>query len=639
VNRRAVIDVPTVTKAWRLRRAMIGVNVGSAIAVMLLAIPDTLFVPHPSALDHAITVSTLPVFCLAGLVASIRRPDSWIGPLMILYAFAGYARDFGSSSHLTLFMLGAWATTMPIAVVAHLVLTYPTGRGSSFVERAVILALYGNCLLEGLVDTGYEGLYRISVPRGILIVSAWTVAALLVRQLLNSNSARQISMLSVLASSAFVTGLIVAYDVLDFVRLGNLAESRVHRALTISRSALALIALGLVVYRFAKASRPTRRSLVPTWISAAVLALITVGSWSVFGHPSEVQIGHITRWTSISAGLIPLAYLWGLLRMHLVRGTVGRLLIQLGGAPAGGVLRDALARTLRDPSLELAFWLPGSRTYVDSLGRPVALPPQGSGRAVTVLERQGEPLAALVHDPALANERDVVEAAAAAAGLALENERLHAEVRAQLDEVRASRARIVAAGDQARRKVERDLHDGAQQRLVTVSLALRVAQEQLGAAPEPVVAATLAEADAELKLALGELRELARGIHPAILTEEGLGPALQSLAERSTLRARILASPAGRLPPPVEATAYFVVAEALSNAAKYSGASVVTIDVVQADGRLIVNVADDGVGGAIPTTGSGLRGLADRVATLDGRLEVDSPSEGGTRVIAEIPCG
>jgi signal transduction histidine kinase len=615
-----------------------GLKVAAAVGVLLLAIPDAMFVPHPSRLDHAISITTLSVFGVAGLVASVKRPDSRIGPLMILYAFVAYARDFGSSTHLTLFLLGTWASTMPVAVVAHLVLTYPSGRAASFLERAVIVGLYVNCLLDGVLDAGYEGLYRITAPRAVLIVGAWTAAALIVRLFWNSRRRRPIPLLAVLASSAFLAELIVVYNVLDFVRLGNPAEEGLYRVLTLSRSSLTLLALGLVFFHVVRVTRPTRRGMVPTWISASVLALITVVSWTAVGHPSEAQVGQIQRWIGISAALIPLSFLWGLLRMRLVRGTVGKLVIELGESPAGG-LRGALARTLRDPSLELAFWLPESGVYVDSEGRPVELPGESSGRAVTVLARQGEPLAALVHDPALANEREVVEAAGAAARLALENERLHAEARAQLEEVRASRTRIVAAADEARMRVERDLHDGAQQRLVTLSLALRMAQEQLGESPDPTVAATLAEGAAELKLALTELRELARGIHPAILTEEGLGPALHTLAERSPLPAEVRAAPADRVAPAVEASAYFVVAEALANAAKYSGASKVTIEVAHADGRLMVEVADDGIGGADPSGGSGLRGLADRVAALDGRLEVDSPTGRGTRVLAEIPCG
>jgi signal transduction histidine kinase len=614
-----------------------GLKAGLAATALLLAIPFVLAPTDRSGVDLTITFLSLSVFGVAGLVASIKRPDSWIGPLMVGYALVSYAAALGSSSNFTLFVMGAWASALPIAVIAHLVLTYPSGRLRNVAERFVIVALYATCLLEGIVDSGYEGLYRISLVRGVLIVVVWTLFAMFVRRVWNSGDRPAIPLLPVLGSAALLVGLIVSFDVLDFVRLHNAAEADFYRAVTIARLSLTLLVLGLMVHRFVRASRPTRRSMAPTWISAAVLVLITVLSWRAIGHASEVEVGDIVKVSGSAAALIPAAYLWGLLRLSLVRGTVGKLVIELGASPVGGGLREALARALRDRSLELAFWLPDSHTYVDSEGRFVELPGHGSKRAVTLLEREGEPLAALIHDPALSNEREVVEAAAAAAGLALQNERLHAEVRVQLDEVRASRARIVDAADESRRRVERDLHDGAQQRLVTLSLALRAARDQLGEA-SPAVAATLAEAAAELKLAITELRELARGIHPAILTEEGLGPALRSLAERAPLPVEVVAAPADRLPAAVEASAYFVVAEALANAGKYSGASKVTIEVDQRDGTLFVTVADDGIGEADPSNGSGLRGLADRVTALDGRFQVESPPHGGTRLVAALPC-
>jgi len=203
--------------------------------------------------------------------------------------------------------------------------------------------------------------------------------------------------------------------------------------------------------------------------------------------------------------------------------------------------------------------------------------------------------------------------------------------------VRASRARVVAAADAERRRIERDLHDGSQQRLVTLALALGMARARLGTAADPELAQNLREASEELRLALGELRELARGIHPAILTEAGLGPALVSLAERSPLPVTIAAVPGERFGAPVEAAAYFVVAEALTNAAKYAQASSVTVSARRVDDHLEVEIVDDGRGRADPSRGSGLQGLADRVGALDGRLEVLSPPDGGTRVLGIIP--
>jgi PAS domain S-box-containing protein len=214
--------------------------------------------------------------------------------------------------------------------------------------------------------------------------------------------------------------------------------------------------------------------------------------------------------------------------------------------------------------------------------------------------------------------------------------RLNAELHARLGELAASRSRIVAAGDVERRRLERNLHDGAQQRLVALSLALRLARTQLDADPEGAKAALAAAAD-ELSLALDELRELARGLHPAVLSDHGLRTAVHALASRATLPVEIEDVPEGRLPEPVEAGAYYLIAEALTNVTRYAQASAVRVRVDAADGCLVVEVADDGVGGADPAGGSGLRGLADRVEALGGSLEVVSPEGGGTTVRAEIP--
>jgi signal transduction histidine kinase len=251
----------------------------------------------------------------------------------------------------------------------------------------------------------------------------------------------------------------------------------------------------------------------------------------------------------------PILFVWGLLQTRLARSAVGDLVVALDRPLPPGGLQAALARTLADPALQVAYALErepgveplhGQCRWVDAGGQSVALPPPGVGRGArvaTIVERNGRPLAALLHDPAL--DPGLVRAAGAAAGMAIENERLHAQVRAQLDEVHASRARIVQASDEERLRIERNLHDGAQQRLLTLSLALHAARRQLaalGAGADPALVEAMRRAAAELRLAIDELRELARGIHPAILTDEGLGPALGSLAGRTVVPVTLLAS-------------------------------------------------------------------------------------------------
>ena len=242
-----------------------------------------------------------------------------------------------------------------------------------------------------------------------------------------------------------------------------------------------------------------------------------------------------------------------------------------------------------------------------------------------------------MHDPSLREEPRLIQAAGAAAHFALENARLQAETRAQLLQVQESRTRIVAAGDEARRRIERDLHDGAQQRLVALALQLRSEQHRLHARDDPEVDRLLDAAVVELQGAMHDLRELAHGVHPAILTEEGLAAAVESLTNRGQTPVSLDISE-DRLPPPVEATAYFVVCEALTNIAKHSDAAGARITARRHNGTFVVEVEDDGVGGAHVGGSSGLRGLIDRVEALGGRVTIDSPLGDGTRIQAEIPC-
>jgi signal transduction histidine kinase len=292
-----------------------------------------------------------------------------------------------------------------------------------------------------------------------------------------------------------------------------------------------------------------------------------------------------------------------------------------------------VAEALGDPSLELAYWLPEEVRYVDHAGRDQQ---PGHDRFVSVVERDGRRVGALICDPALAEEPRLVGSVGAAAALALDNHRLEVELRARLEELRASRARIVEAGDSARRRLERDLHDGAQQRLVALALTLRLGRDRAADAEQRQL---LDKALEELHAATRELRELARGIHPAILTDRGVAAAVDALAASAPVEVAVVGVPAERLPPPVEAAAYFVVAEALTNVARYAGARQARVSLSERAGTLTVEVADDGRGGADLKAGSGLRGLADRVAALDGRLEVESTAGEGTTVRATIPCG
>jgi signal transduction histidine kinase len=540
-------------------------------------------------------------FVGAGLVAWSRRPENRTGALMVAVGLAYLLNGLLFSGMILVreplaFALWFLLATLPEAVLAHLIAVFPDGRVTTRLQRVFLVANY-----------------TATVPLALV-------------QLLLVEPGR--------------LGCTGCPD--DILGLGG-RDRYGDAVLAVSDSSLAVVAallLWIVVTRWRHAAEPSRRSLAPVALVGIVLVIVfTTGQALKVLLPDPPPALEVGFNLAILIALVvwPLAFLAGLVRTRLDRSAVGELAIQLGEPLPPDRLERVLARALHDPTLTLAYWLAERDAFVDAAGRPVELPPSDGDRAVTVLRHDGDPVAALLHDPALNEEPALVQAVAATARMAIENERLQAEVRAQLEEVRASRARIVEFGDAERRRVERNLHDGAQQRLVNLSLALGIARSQVGATSDKEMAVALDEAAVELRLALAELRELARGIHPVILSEAGLGPALASLAERSPIPVTIAAVPPGRLQPRMEETAYYVACESLANAAKHAHATSVTISARWLGGHLLVEVGDDGVGGADPD-GSGLRGLADRVAAVDGRLRVHSPAGKGTRITAELPC-
>jgi signal transduction histidine kinase len=398
---------------------------------------------------------------------------------------------------------------------------------------------------------------------------------------------------------------------------------------------LACLLAGAAMRGYAVAAGRERRmrlaALQATTVFAAVLVAVAVVrlAWPAQAASTVTLHAYQLAVCGVSAGL--LAGLW---RWPWDRAEVADLVVELGH-DRSGTLRDQLARALGDPRLRVGYWVPESAGFVDSGGRPVRVPNPGSGRSATVVERDGQPLAVLVHDPAVLGDPGLVEAVSSAARLAAANARLQAEVRAQLAEISASRRRLLAAGDEERSRLERRLWEGALRRIGNVAAALGRAR---GPAAGDDVAERLAKAEIQLTRVEEELRRLGRGLHPRQLAEDGLAAALASLAHDIPVRVQLAVS-ASRTTPAAAACAYFVCAETLANVAKYASASQVTVS-VRADSHSIrVEVADDGTGGADRMRGTGLRGLADRVETLGGTLTVDSPPGRGTRVVAVIPPG
>ncbi|HYG94703.1 MAG TPA: sensor histidine kinase, partial [Nocardioides sp.] len=322
---------------------------------------------------------------------------------------------------------------------------------------------------------------------------------------------------------------------------------------------------------------------------------------------------------------------------RLARSTaVAELLTRL---PSDGVrLRDALAGALGDRTLALAYAVGDEPRWVDEAGHPVALPAgDDPERRATLVERDGRPVGAIVHDAALCDEPETLRAVAAGAALALENDRLAAELRSRVADLERSRARVVEVAIAERRRLERDLHDGAQQRLVAVAMGLGRARGKLDSDPDGA-AELIAEAHADAKLAISELRDLARGIYPSVLGDRGLDAALSSLAARCPIPVDVSVDVEPRPSTAVESTAYFTVAEALTNIAKHSGATRAQVRVARTGNSVVVEVTDDGRGGAEVRPGGGLAGLADRAATIDGVVVVVSPAGGPTVIRTELPC-
>jgi signal transduction histidine kinase len=578
-----------------LRRALLCVAlasvVASAAATSLVIASD--HIPQPGA-SIAIGVLITASFVGTGLYAWWRRPSNRFGTLMTAVGFTFLLGSLTASDDSAVFTAGVLLSSLYFVVFAHMVLAYPDGRlerrwHAWLIGAGYVLAVLGPLpqLLFGFTDSMDCG----NCPP----------SALLIEQ--------------------------------------NDTLRDVFNAMTsIAGVAIVAVVLAILLRRWAQATAPQRRALAPVlWSGVAMLFLL--------GTALGSDAAGISRLTDVlgTLGLIvfasvPWVFLIGLARSRVVRGgAVAELLMRLGEAPGTGTLGGRLRDALGDSSLELVFWFEDKRKWVNSDGHKVELPGDGDPqRAWTPVELEGRRVGAIVHDVSLSEDPELLRSVAAAAGLAMENEKLQAQLRARVEELSASRARIVEAGTHERRRLERNLHDGAQQRLVALSLTLRLAQAKLRKEPDSADHLLTAAQD-ELTLALGELRELARGIHPAILSDRGLGAALEALAGRAPIAVELSEIPAEPLPEAIEAAAYFVIAEALTNVVKYAHANQATVSVVRQNGHAIVEVADDGIGGADPGRGSGLSGLADRVSALDGSMELDSPAGLGTRLRAEIP--
>jgi signal transduction histidine kinase len=528
-----------------------------------------------------------------GLVYWARHRRNRFGPLLVAAGFAWFLPEWtnpevGSGVAFTIGLVGFVACA---ALVGHAALAYPSGRLASSADRVLLtLAYAGAVALLGFLPTAVfdppaQGCFEC--PKNLILVEG--------------------------DQSLFET----------FNRWGV----RVGLAWT-------LLVVLLMCWRLFR-SRSVLAVVGPVLGPACAFLLLV--SWD-FRHSLDRGIlsndpfdQRVWRYEAAALFVLALGVGWGLLRERRARASVARLVVDLGQSPRPGGVRDALADALGDRSLQLAYVREGAEGYVGADGRPVGIE-VGPSRAVTPLLREGRPFAVLVHSATLLDDPSLVEEVVSAARLAVENERLQAEVRAQVEDLRASRARIVQTGDAERRRLERDLHDGAQQRIVGLALGLQLLRSQLGADPDPHRARRIGDAETEVRQALAELREVAHGIHPAVLSDEGLAAAVETLAEHSAVQIEIGAIPEERLPPPVEAAAYFAIAEAVKSAP-----TVAAVDVARENGRLVAVIRHSGRDGFDPEAETRLLEIADRVGALNGRLDVEH-DRGETVVRVEIPC-
>jgi signal transduction histidine kinase len=578
-----------------LRRALLALF---AVGVVCAAADVALVLASDHESQKLVSAILGPLIGLAfigtGAFAWWRRPLNRFGLLMTAVGFAWFIGGLAESNNAVVYTVGSYVGPLYLVLVVQMLLSFPSGRLDAGAPRAIVALAYIAAFVLSLPVYLLDG--NMHAPDGapdnaFAIVHARAVAD--------------------------------AFDVFTSLLGFGVAAATV----------------AVLVGRRRAATPPQRRAQAPMlWTGITVIVCLgLVFAGDTVGVPDNI-IGLVGFVGFVGFAILPFAFLAGLVRTRYSRaGAVGGLIERLNAPDTRVSLRTALSDALGDPTLQLVYWRESAGHYVTYEGHRVELPEHGSGRAVAEVERDGKRVGAIIYDAALRDDPSLVRAAAAAAALQLENERLEAELRARVEELETSRARLVEVSMGERRRLERDLHDGAQQRLVALSLQLGMARRKVEA--DPAAATRLLEAStAELQRALEELRELARGIHPAILTDRGLGAAIEALAERAPLPVDLDRMPEDRLPAAVEAAAYFVVAESLTNVAKYSSAQHASVRVGRENGFAVVVVSDDGVGGADPGAGTGLRGLADRLAALDGRLEVHSPPGGGTVIRANIPC-
>jgi signal transduction histidine kinase len=575
------------------RKAGFTLAAAGALAALSVWVPSLenhpLFVP-PTTLVLVGQAAAMFLFVVAGVTIWNRRPDSIVGPSLAALGFAGFFIGLLYTEHT--WTVAVFLNVLMTPLLVQAVLAHPVGRLDRIDRRIVRVAWVVMVAILVLAVTTDD-------PRPVPCEPSCPAPLTLIESL---------------------------PGVADFADV----------AAAVMGMVLFVIVMARGYTRWARGSSAARRALTPVITTVGALALIGLWPLSLVLDAEDRFLGDLASFLVLPlVALVAVGFLIGDLRSRFSYGVVGGLVGELERGGRVGNLEGLMQERLRDPHLALGFWLPDEESYVGTEGSPFAATPADPDRIVTEITVNGAPLAVVAHDPAV--DRELVQMVGSAAALAFQNEQLHTELLARLAEVRESRARIVAAGDQARRRVERDVHDGAQQRLVSLGVALRVIEDRAGDGLDTNTRTLLAAAREEAAAAVDELRDLTQGLHPVLLSDAGLGAAIRRLADRAPMVVDVDV-PDVRLPMDIEVCAYFVVAEALTNAAKHADADAVEIRVAVEDDVVAVRVQDDGVGGASTNGGSGLRGLRDRVEAIGGTLTVADGSPRGTRLEASIPC-
>jgi signal transduction histidine kinase len=560
-----------------LTLALIAIGASMALAAFVLAVIDAAGPFEPLWLMVGVPITGV-AYGVVGLVAWRRRPSNLIGPLLVLGGWTWLVVALEGTGEQVLVVVALSLATLPVAVMIHIVLAFPSGRLGGRAALIIAVAAYVNTTL-------------IQIPQYMVRPSPMQ---------LSDNATLE-----------------------DVVR-------NVQRVIFLAVAA----ALVVVVVRRLQVARPTnRRVLLPVYVYGVVAVGAIVVTPTIEEYLVAFNAEHLAIVQYSLATGFPFAFAIGLLFGFARSGEVEELASRLSDDVDRERLVVAIADALGDPSAELRFWMDGR--YVDHGGQPVG--PLADDRGVASIDLGNRHIGVIVYDASLFAEPELPLAAARMLALALDRERLNVELVASRDALRESRARLVDAGDRERRRIARDLHDGLQARLVL--LGLRAAQ---------LADVTEGNADAlhvrdGIDAAIAELRGLVQGVMPALLLERGLYAATEDLVERMPVPAGLEVHPGSRsLPPSVESGAYFVVAEALSNAVKHARAEHLWVRLTHDDDVLRIEVRDDGIGGVTAPEhqrrGTGLRGIEERVEVLGGRLVLDSPPGGGTLVRADVPC-